>query len=378
MSDRREPSSWFNPPRCPNRSCGMHASPDPGFCRRRGYYSPKCRPEPVPRFDCRSCGRGFSRQTFRIDYRDHRPECNVRLFECLVSGVGLRQAGRIVKLGVNAVQHKFRKLARAMHSLNRNLLCHLRMDGGTFLLDEIETFEQTTILRLTVPVLMERSSYAILAINTAPIRRVPPAGCKRRLWLDRHEALHGPRQDRSAARLRNTFSLFRRILSRSQVCDGDREHGTFASQSPIELITDEKPLYASLLRSVIGAHVVHTTVNSTLPRTSYNPLFPVNLTDAMLRDNNGRLRRNSWLHTKKASRLRDQLELFVSYRNWHRRRTNWDKPGTTPGVVLGITERAYSIEELLAWRQDWRSRSIHPTSCDGSRVVGLGARATSA
>ena len=57
--------------------------------------------------------------------------------------------------------------------------------------------------------------------------------------------------------------------------------------------------------------MAHETVASKLPRTSFNPLFPINLTDAMARDNNGRLRRRSWLVSKSRLCLRDQLELFA-------------------------------------------------------------------
>ena len=82
----------ITPPRCPNRDCSQHTSPAPRFYVRHGYYRPRCRRTPVPRFQCRTCHRTFSSQTFRHDYRDRRPECNVRLFEMLVSGSGLRQA----------------------------------------------------------------------------------------------------------------------------------------------------------------------------------------------------------------------------------------------------------------------------------------------
>lgn len=102
----------FVPPRCPNRRCVAHWKPHPGFYTRMGTYSARCRSDPVPRFRCRSCRRSFSRQTFRIDYRNRRPEANAPLFLLVTRGVGLRQAGRNLWLDVHAVQKKFRKLAR--------------------------------------------------------------------------------------------------------------------------------------------------------------------------------------------------------------------------------------------------------------------------
>jgi hypothetical protein len=140
------------------------------------------------------------------------------------------------------------------------------------------------------------------------------------------------------------------------------------------LQTDEKALYGALLRRMWPETpaMAHETTPSRLPRTVCNPLFPINLTDTMLRDNNGRLRRRSWLVSKKAKHLRDQLELYVAYRNWHRQRTNDDLRDVTPGVVLGLATRRFGFGELLAWRQDWRERSIHPTSADGQHAVGRG------
>ena len=89
--------SVFCPPRCPNPDCPAHRVEKLGrtdFYDRKGYYHPKCRARPVPRFKCKVCNRGFSRQTFRQDYCDNKPHLNARLFDLLASGLGLRQASR--------------------------------------------------------------------------------------------------------------------------------------------------------------------------------------------------------------------------------------------------------------------------------------------
>ena len=66
----------FEPPRCPNTRCTAHADPVGKFYIRIGSYVVRCRPDPVQRFRCRLCGKRFSAQTFRHDYRDRRPECS--------------------------------------------------------------------------------------------------------------------------------------------------------------------------------------------------------------------------------------------------------------------------------------------------------------
>ena len=342
----------FVPPRCPNRRCEAHWRPKPGFFTRKGVYSARCRPEPIPRFRCRVCRRGFSRQTFRLDYRDRRPETNAPLFVLLSSGVGLRQAGRTLRLDVHAVQTKFRKVARHLRLLNRNLVREL--PGGCALqLDEIESYEHRRITPLTIPVLIDGPSKMVITIEVAPIRRVAQKGSARRRWLDRFEEKHGRREDRGHAAVRRTFGRMQRLL-------GNR---------PARLNTDQKATYARMCQARFGDTVTHTVVSSKLPRTVSNPLFAINLTEAMMRDNNGRLRRRTWLVSKLGSRLRLQAELFAAYRNWHRNRHNDDPPGYTPGVALGFCKRRIEVQELVAWRQDWRLRSIHPQSADGARTV---------
>lgn len=346
----------FVPVRCPNRRCPAFRRPPPRFYRRNGSYRPRCRREAVPRFRCKVCRRGFSRQTFRLDYRDRRPHDNALLFQLLTSGVGLRQAGRVLGLDVHAVQKKFRKIARHLRMLNRNLLTGLPA-GRTLMIDELESFEQRSIEPLTVPVLIDRNSKFVIATDVAPIRRVAKGGSWRRRWLERHEAKVGRRRDRGNDCVRQVFGRMERLL-------GGR---------PATLISDEKATYARQCRHRFGVQVEHRTVPSTLPRNVFNPLFAINLTDAMMRDNNGRLRRRSWLVSKAGRFLKLQLELFAAYRNWHRRRHNDDPPDRTPGVVLGLAERSLAIAELLAWRQDWRLRSVHPASASGGESVRRGA-----
>ena len=78
----------FEPPHCPFSACPAHTAPESiagGFFNHNGSYQPKCRSQPVPRFKCRVCTRGFSRQTFRMDYCDNKPFLNPALFKLLAS-----------------------------------------------------------------------------------------------------------------------------------------------------------------------------------------------------------------------------------------------------------------------------------------------------
>lgn len=344
----------FDPPRCPNRLCKFFEQPGQRFFIRKGVYRAKCRPEPVPRFSCKGCGKGFSRQTFRHDYRDRKPHCNVPLFRFLISSSGLRQAARQVGLSVHAVQKKARKIAKTCGFEHGNL-CRQLPGGRTWLLDEEETFEHASIRTLTMPLVIDRDTRFLVATAVGPIRRLAKTGSLRRLRQDREELRLGVRPDTSDECVR---AVLRRLCK-------------VAPEGAVTLLTDEKPSYARIAGEVFGERLIHLQVSSRRIRKSFNPLFPMNSMIAMSRDNCGRLRRKSWLVSKRGEYLQLHMQIFAVYRNYVRPRFNRDRREECPAVFLGLLPRALEPDEVLAWRQDWGLLSIHPLSRDGKDCVAV-------
>lgn len=271
----------------------------------------------------------------------------------LTSGVGLRQAGRNLGLDIHSVVDKRRKLARTCRLLHAALGRGVTGDR-TFLLDEEETFAAASIRPLTMPVVIEKETWFIVATAVGSIRRLAKPGSRRRRRQNEEEKRLGRRLDRSRRCVRAVMGRLSRV----------------APSGRITLRTDEKASYASIARAVLGERVEHQTTPGTLVRAAHNPLFAINTTMAMSRENCACLRRRSWSVSKRPKGLRDQLALFTSYRNYVRRRFNRDGPQETPAKLLQLAPRALTPAELLAWRQDWGDRSIHPISLDGQRTVG--------
>ena len=99
----------------------------------------------------------------------------------------------------------------------------------------------------------------------------------------------------------------------------------------------------------------------------WNPLFRINHAEAMARDLNGRLRRESWLVSKKRKFLNLQLELYMAHKNFVRVRFNGEQK--TPAQLIGLADEKATPTRLLSWRQDWGARSIHPLDVRGLRAV---------
>ena len=233
-------------------------------------------------------------------------------------------------------------------------LCRKLPTGRTFLLDEEETYEGASIRTLTMPVLMERDTWFVVATAVGSTRRLAAAGTARRRWQDKEEQKHGPRPDQS----RECVSAVMKSL------DGCLDGGSLVLRS------DEKSSYPTVAKEIFGERVKHEQTSGRNPRTVFNPLFPINTTLAMTRDNCGRLRRKSWLVTKKGVRLQLHMQQFVVYRNYVRKRFNRDKEPKSPAVHLELIPRSLTLADAIRWRQHWGLLSIHPLSLDGRRRVG--------
>ncbi len=325
----------FQPPRCPYRRCGRHHQPGVSFATRAGRYFPKCRSHPVQRFRCHDCGRTFSRQTFRADYRQKKPYLNAACLRLLVSCVGLRQAALVLQVARRTIERRFVWLARHASDWHLNQLAGAEL-GGPFQLDELESFESNRYQPVTVPVLIDRHTLFIVATEVGALRRKGKMTATQRRRRAEHERKHGRRPSQSTQAVRAVLS---------------RLHQVVPPRQPIVLDSDHKPLYGQLGRTLFPGRFIWKTHDASARRDRANPLFPINHTNARLRHFLSRLRRRTWCVSKRREGLRAHLAIATMWSNYVRGITN--RTRTTAAQALGVARRAYRPEEVLAWRQDW-------------------------
>ena len=293
-----------------------------------------------------------------MDYRDHRPSLNATLLGLLVSGVGLRQCSRRLGLSRRCTELKFHKIARHLRRLDLNLRRPLPA-GSSLQFDELESYEGRRNTRpLSIPILIEKETRYLIWAEAAPIRpRGKMTKARERAVLE-DERRFGPRKDLSAR------SVERTLRRGVELTEG---------LARVELFTDKKSTYPSVATRLFGEdRLVHLTTDSKLARGTWNPLFPINHTEAMARDLVGRLRRESWLVSKKRRYLDLCLALWATWRNYVRLRFNRDEQ--SPAQMLGFVERRMTEEQLLSWRQDWGKKSVHPLARGGRSIQQYEAR----
>ncbi len=289
-----------------------------------------------------------------MDYRDHKPHLNVALYSLWISGVGLRQSARELRITLRNVQNKFVKIGRHLRDMHHNLMRPIEREAS-FAFDEAQTFEGCRDTRpLTVPFVIEQSSFFLVDARCGPIPASGGMSARRRRAIERERELNGPRPNASRA-------LVGAALARAAAL--------VPQQTEVHVRSDMKSTYPGLLRKAFGAaRVLHEQVSSRLPRNTKNPLHRINLMLAIARDLMSRLRRRSWLISKLAARLDLHLAMFACYRNYVRPRFNGERD--SPAQRLGLLRRRLTKQELLSWRQDWRvERCIGPLEPAIAEVV---------
>jgi transposase-like protein len=329
----------FIPPRCPRVRCEAHVRPFDGFFTRDGSYHPLGRAHPVPRFRCRVCLRGFSRQSFRADSRQKKPHLNAACLRLFTSCVGQRQAARVLQVARRTIERRFRWLAFHAEAFHRNRLRGAQLTGP-FQLDELESFEGNRYQPVTVPVLIDRRTFFIVATAVGPLRRKGRMTSVQRFRRRRHEEVHGRRPTHSARVVRDVLARLQPIVGPSR---------------PFVLESDQKNLYGTLGRRMFGERLFWSAHSASARRDRGNPLFPINHTNARLRHFLSRLRRRTWCISKKRTDLQRHLAIAALWVNYSRGITNRTK--VTPAEALGLVPRPLRPEELLSWRQDWAARS---------------------
>ena len=308
---------------CPSRSGAAHFS-----CRPRGSYFRKCDQRTVQRFKCLCCPRGFSEQTFRVNYRLKRPDLLAIFFRDRVSKVTHRQSARTLGCSRSTEERHFRRLSGHCKDFHEAQLDEISARGGlgtVFLLDELETYEHHRLKKpVTVPVLIEHSSGFVIDTRAGalPARRrkgqpLPPMAERRK--------------SESREVVQAAFERLRQVTSK---------------EGPLSVLTDEKHSYARILKALFGERVQHSTTPSSRKKDIHNPMSPLHHTLAMLRDGISRLVRENWAASKLRGCLAGHLSIWTCYRNYVR---DWKNrcPRTSPAMVLGALERQWGVAQLL-------------------------------
>ena len=277
-------------PLCPR--CGASSSIKFGrFYRSEDSQS-------IQRYRCTACSKCHSSATHTPTYRQKRRRLN-RLIEMDI-GSSTAQRRIAIKHGCDR-KTVARKVVFLAQEARKKTAQWLERNGpfDSLQWDELITFEHTRLKPLSVAVMCCTQTRAIIGYGVA---QMPASGQIAKRSVEKY----GKRADHSG-------SMRKRVLS-------SVEHYVSPDAS---ITTDEHRRYAAEIKKVFP-DMVHTqypsvrgslTGQGELKRTGFDPLFNINHTLAMMRDNIKRLTRRTWCTTKKAHLLDDVIAIYINYHN---------------------------------------------------------------
>ncbi len=277
-------------PDCPR--CGA------GCSIRFGRYRRADDAQLIQRFRCKTCGACHSSATTTPTYRQKRRRLN-RPIEVDIS-CSTSQRRIAIKLGCTR-QTVARKIAYLGAQARLKHAAWLEANGPFEHVqwDELISFEHSRLKPLSVAVLCAFDQRFIIGFGVAAIPASGPSA-------QRARERYGHRRDRSASMRKRVLSAAADHMPQDVVIDSD-EHGRYPGEIRKTLPGATHRTYRSVRGSLTG--------QGELKRTGHDPLYWINHTLAMLRDNIKRFARRTWCTTKKTSALEDVIAIYLHYHN---------------------------------------------------------------
>lgn len=287
---------------CPSRSEAKVSAPSPILIVRKGYFFRRSDGKRVTRFSCKTCRRSFSTARFSACYWQKKRKHNEPIRKLLGSQVSQRRIAKLLRLNRKTVERKSRFLAEQASLGNLRRLSELVSKGeklAAIQFDEMESFERSKCLPLSIPIVVDPETRRILGFRVCSMpAKGPLAEISRKKY--------GSRSDERADAARSLFQELAPIISPTAT-----------------ITTDENPRYPNWIRSAFP-RARHKTVKGRrgaivgqgeLKKIGFDPLFSLNHSCAMLRANINRLARRTWCTTKRADRLAGHIALYVEFHN---------------------------------------------------------------
>jgi hypothetical protein len=298
----------------------------------------------VPRYQCLSCRKRWSKQTFAVTYYLKRPELMVPIASGLVNGAAHRQIARSLHCAPSTVTRQSARLGR--HSLLLLVLAlqHLHEDQEDTVLDHAESFEGS-----------QNDPFAIATL----------VGSRSWFWY----GLEGSRHERTGRRTR--FQEAKRSV-RPRRGDGGGYCGSarrlletrarFAGRTELRVFCDDKHDYARAVRSSALRDRIRLVVFPNPERGAKGAprsaaalardaaMFPNDLLHALMRHSMAHHHRETIAFPRRINAGLERLFLMSAWRNFVKKVSERRPERITPAMRKKVTSSEWSWQRVFARR----------------------------
>jgi hypothetical protein len=350
------------PPFCPHKGCPCHIDPDSPqsaslrhrrWFKRDGSYPTKVRGS-ITRFKCLVCGRGFSTQTFSLDYYTKRIIDYNEIRRELCSSSSVRSTARSLGCSCDSVTNRTSRFARQCISASSRLLTHLELSED-LAADGFESFAVSQYFPNNIHLLAGSRSQVVYFCDYLTLRR---SGRMTPLQKRMREALEGLYRPSPKALIESFSELLGHVHRRLEHC----------RKQPLMFNTDKKLEYRraiaaceELAEAVAGGRFVHARTDSRVARDARNPLFPVNYIDRELRKDLAEHVRETVRFARNVNHCMERLCIYLLDHNTRKRfrvndpvrlhRTHALEAGAEEQVIAQATARLTTRRRFLSFEQ---------------------------
>jgi transposase-like protein len=269
--------------------------------RKKGFFAKRAsQAGRVQRYYCRDCRKSFSDQTNTRTYRERKPYVDQPLFRLLVAGVSQAKCAEIFDLHPVTVARKLVRFGPIARHQNTKMLKHLALaQRQVVVFDEMETFEHSKCKPLSITVAVQEHSRLILASEVASM---PAKG--RLAEISRRK--YGRRRDDRPKKIRQALTRVKELMPEIRTIKSDQ-----CPRYPKYV----KEIFPSVKHEAFKGRRGCTVGQGELKAGGFDPLFSLNHSCAMYRDNIKRLSRRTWCTTKRPDRLQHLIDLYAFAHN---------------------------------------------------------------
>ena len=265
---------------------------------KRGFYKRPSDQKKIQRYRCGSCGSTFSEQTFAIDYRQRKRWFNQACFMTLCSGVSQRRTAYMFQVVPRTIARRVIRFGTICQK-NMDFYRQTRSKAKDVEFDELESFIHTKLKPVTIPIAVEKGTRKVLAVS---IGNIGAKGHLKKISLKKYG--RRPSEKRSS---------LTQLMEHLKSCVAPK----------VRFSTDQSPFYPNLIREHFpqSSHVTCKGARGAvvglgeLKKTAFDPIFTLNHTYAMFRDNLKTLSRRTWATAKRKDRLLFLLNIYAWFHN---------------------------------------------------------------
>ncbi len=265
--------------------------------RKAGFFFRKSDHKKIQRYTCLVCKKSSSTATREICYRQKKRSLNIPIYHKLCGGFSKRRTALVLRTNRKTVIRKFRFLANLsieffeQHSQPKNIT--------EVQFDDMETFEHTKCKPISITLAVDKKTRRILGLECS---QMPAKG----LLSKKAKVKYGQRKDERSIARKRLFIKIKPMVKKDCVFYSD-QNPHYASDVKRHFQYHEHKTFKGRRGCIVG--------QGELKSGGFDPLFSLNHTCAMIRDNLKRMSRKTWCTTKKIQELSNHLAIYTVYHN---------------------------------------------------------------